>query len=43
LKRFLRHRLGRSTNMSEIDESIRTYLNFYNNAAIISTTGKAPG
>ncbi|MDG6936810.1 MAG: transposase [Nitrososphaerota archaeon] len=42
LKRFLRHRLGRSTNMSEIDESIRTYLNFYNNAAIISTTGKAP-
>jgi hypothetical protein len=39
LKRFLRHRLGRSTNMKEIDENIRAYMDFYNNAVAVSTTG----
>ncbi|MGC9144885.1 MAG: hypothetical protein ACP5GS_02035, partial [Nitrososphaeria archaeon] len=42
LKRFLRHRLGRSRNMKEIDENIRAYMDFYNNAIAVSTTGYIP-
>ncbi len=42
LKRFLRHRLGDSIDMYEIDKCIEAYLNFYNNAAIVSTTGSIP-
>ncbi len=42
LKRFLRHRLGNSTDMYEIDKCIKVYLDFYNNAATVSTTGSIP-
>ncbi len=42
LKRFLRYRLGKSIDMYEIDKCIEVYLNFYNNAAIVSTTGSIP-
>jgi len=38
LKRFLKHRLGRSTNMRVIDENINAYMDFYNNATTVSTT-----
>ena len=38
LKRFLKHRLGRSTNMRDIDENINAYIDFYNNATTVSTT-----
>ncbi len=34
LKRFLRHRLGDSTDMHEIDRCIEIYLDFYNNMAL---------
>ncbi len=33
-KRFLRHRLGDSNDMHEIDRCIEIYLDFYNNAAV---------
>jgi hypothetical protein len=38
LKRFLIHRLGRSTNKDAIDESIRIYVNWYNNGKKVRTT-----
>jgi len=42
LKRFLKHRLGRSTNMRDIDENISAYMDFYNNATTVSTTRSVP-
>jgi hypothetical protein len=42
LKRFLIHRLGRSTNDEDIDESIRTYVSWYNNGKKVRTTGCYP-
>lgn len=43
LKRFLKHRLGRSTNMRrDIDENINAYMDFYNNATTVSTTRSVP-
>lgn len=43
MKRFLRHRLGPSTqDMVEIDECISTYIHYYNNGRIVSTTGRYP-
>jgi len=42
LKRFLKHRLGRSTNMRVIDENISAYMDFYNNATTVSTTRSVP-
>jgi hypothetical protein len=42
LKRFLKHRLGRSTNMRVIDENISAYMDFYNNATNVSTTRSVP-
>ena len=38
LKRFLKHRLGRSTNMRVIDDNISAYMDF-NNATAAFTTG----
>jgi hypothetical protein len=42
LKRFLKHRLGRSTNMRDIDENISAYMDFYNNVTTVSTTRSVP-
>ena len=42
LKRFLIHRLGGSTDTGAIDESIRTYLDWYNNGLKVRTTGYRP-
>ena len=38
LKRFLIHRLGRSTDKDAIDKCIRNYLNWYNNGKKVKTT-----
>jgi hypothetical protein len=38
LKRFLIHRLGRSTDKDAIDECIATYLSWYNNGKKVRTT-----
>lgn len=38
LKRFLVHRLGRSTDEDAIDGSIRIYVNWYNNGKKVRTT-----
>ena len=38
LKRFLIHRLERSTDKHEIDESIRIYVSWYNNGKKVRTT-----
>ena len=42
MKRFLRHRLGSSQDMMEIDECISTYVHYYNNGRRVSTTGCYP-
>jgi Homeodomain-like domain len=42
LKRFLIHRLGRSTDADAIDESIRIYVNWYNNGKRVRTTDSYP-
>ena len=42
LKRFLIHRLGRSTDEDAIDESIRIYVSWYNNGKKVRTTGCYP-
>src|SRR4249919_85725 len=38
LKRFLRHRLGNSTDLDAIDECISIYVDWYNNGKRVSTT-----
>jgi hypothetical protein len=42
LKAFLIHRLGRSTDRDAIDDSIRTYVNWYNNGKKVRTTNSYP-
>ena len=42
LKRFLIHRLERSTDKDAIDECIRTYVSWYNNGKKVRTTGCYP-
>ena len=42
LKRFLRHRLGNSTDLFSIDECISIYVDWYNNGKKVSTTGYYP-
>ncbi|MEM3647387.1 MAG: hypothetical protein QW334_04500 [Thermofilum sp.] len=42
MKRFLRHRLGRSRDGKAIDECMKTYLDWYNNGKVVSTTGCTP-
>lgn len=42
MKRFLRHRLGRSRDGAAIDENARAYLDWYNNGKVVSTTKCTP-
>jgi hypothetical protein len=42
MKRFLRHRLGRGRDVRAIDECVSTYLSWYNNGFVCSSTGQAP-
>ncbi|MBI2184976.1 MAG: transposase [Thaumarchaeota archaeon] len=42
LKRFLVHRLGRSTDKDAIDECIRVYVDWHNNGLKVRTTGCHP-
>jgi hypothetical protein len=42
LKRFLIHRLGRSTDKDAIDEYIRIYVDWHNNGLKVRTTGCYP-
>jgi hypothetical protein len=42
LKRFLRHRLGRARDRRGAEECIEIYLDFYNNAMAVRTTGSVP-
>jgi len=42
LKRFLIHRLGRCTDKDAIDECIRVYLDWHNNALKVRTTNSCP-
>jgi hypothetical protein len=42
LKAFLRHREGRTKDYAKIDEAITTYLDWYNNGKINSTTRMYP-